>query len=438
MMAGLRAWPTKWRRVRGGAATLVQLASVMSVGMTVCATVRAEGLGPVGGALGETKPIIDARLRFENVEQDPLADAADAATLRARLGFETGKAWETTLLAEGEFLWPLQSDYRPDNTLPQNAAFPVVADPESYELNRLQLTNTRIPGTTLTFGRQRINLDDHRFIGNVGWRQNEQTYDALRVINRTVPNVTLDVAHVSQVNRFFDSESPQGRYEGDSYLANATYQLPLGKLTGFAYLLDFDPITAVPTPLNPVRVSTETYGVRFAGEQRLSKVKLAYLASYASQNDYQYNPFDFSLDYFLLELTGSFRNFSMGAGQEVLQGDGGVGFATPLATLHRFQGWADKFLATPVNGIDDRYASVAYLIKGLGILDTLAATAVYHRYDTERGGVNLGAELNAQLQVKWRRFLGTVKYADYDAEEGETPVAYRDTAKYWVQVGYVW
>ena len=70
--------------------------------------------------------------------------------------------------------------------------YPVVADPESYEINRLQLTNTSIIDTTITLGRQRIVLDDHRFVGNVGWRQNEQTFDALRVVNKHIPNLTID------------------------------------------------------------------------------------------------------------------------------------------------------------------------------------------------------------------------------------------------------
>ncbi len=71
-------------------------------------------------------------------------------------------------------------------------AYPVVADEEAYEINRFQFTNTSLPGTTLTLGRQRILLDDQRFIGNSGWRQNEQTFDAFRMVNRTVTNLVLD------------------------------------------------------------------------------------------------------------------------------------------------------------------------------------------------------------------------------------------------------
>ena len=422
------------------------------LGVTVTAMLLAPasyaaGVGPIGGALGETKPIVDARVRYENVDQTPLAEESDADTMRLRLGFETGKAWSTSLLAEGEFVWPFDGEYREDNGVGVNAAYPVVADPESYEVNRLHLTNTSIPGTTLTLGRQRIVIDDQRFVGNVGWRQNEQTYDAFRAVNKSLMALTVDVTYLNQVNRVFGPESPQGRYEGDGLLGNVAYQFPIGKLSGFGYVLDFDPIAAArfrgltaaqAAALNPIRASTQTYGLRFAGDRPLSKFKVAYVASYAKQEDYGKNPFAFELDYYLAELTGTYRQYSLTLGQEVLEGNGTVGFATPLATLHKFNGWADKFLTTPANGIDDRYATFGYLLKGVAMLDTLSATVSYHDYETERLAFDLGTEKNIQVQAKYQRFLATLKLADYEAKNGATPVAFQDTVKYWVMVDYVW
>jgi hypothetical protein len=159
-----------------------------------CATF-ASYASPISGAIGETKPIIDIRARAEYVDQKGLVDDANAGTIRARLGFETGKAWSTALLAEGTFLTPWVDDYRNDTSVALNTTRPVVADPENYALNRLQLANTSLPDTTITLGRQRINLDDQRFVGNVGWRMNEQTYDALRVVNKSVKSLTFDVTY---------------------------------------------------------------------------------------------------------------------------------------------------------------------------------------------------------------------------------------------------
>ncbi|MEO8316021.1 MAG: hypothetical protein ABI645_14660 [Pseudomonadota bacterium] len=399
----------------------------------LAAQAQADGLDPLFGAVGETKPLLDLRLRYEAVDQEPFVQDADAVTLRARVGFETGKAWSTALLVEGDLVWPLKTDY--NSTTNGKTIYPVVADPEGYEINRLQLTNTRIIDTTITVGRQRIVLDDHRFVGNVGWRQNEQTYDGVRVVNKHIPNLTIDASYLNRINRVFGPRGKNGpndgRFTGDNFLANVAYQFPLGKLTGFGYLVEFEQL---PTP---IRDTTQTFGARFQGEKPLAKIKLGYIASWATQTDRGNNPLNFSNDYYLAELTGTYRQFSLGGGYEVLQGDGVKGFTTPLATLHRFQGWADKFLTTPVNGLTDKYANLGYLKKGVGPLETLSLTASWHDYKSERLSINYGDELDLQLQAKYHRFTGTLKYADYNAA-ATTPIAVRDTSKLWVQLDFIW
>ena len=412
-------------------ARLVFLAAMLPGGGTA---VAAEGFfGPLSGAIGETKPIAEARIRLETVDQEPFAEEAVSTTLRARLGFETGKAWGTSLLVEGEAVVPLVDDY--NSTTNGNVTYPVVADPESYEINRLQLSNTLLPDTTITLGRQRITLDDHRFVGNVGWRQNEQTFDALRVVTRKVPNFVFDLSYVSQVNRIFGPDgSPganTGRFTGHNYLANVSWQSAIGKLTGFAYLVDIEQLP------QPVRDSSQTYGLRFTGERPVSRVKMSWIASYATQQDFGDNPLTFSNDYWLAELNGTWRAYSLGAGYEVLEGDGVKGFTTPLATLHRFQGWADKFLSTPVDGIRDLYINAGFQKKGVGPLETLSLNAVWHTYDSERASTDWGDEFDVQLQGRYRRYTGTLKYSAYNATPS-TPLTTRDTDKLWAQIEFAW
>src|ERR1700741_1675749 len=216
--------------------------------LSICvsgAAAHADGLDPVWTAFGETKPLFDVRLRMEDVDQEPIVNDAHALTLRARLGFETGKAWNTALLVEGDGIVPLGDRYRPDPAVPTMMTSPVVADDKTYEINRLQLTNTSLPGTTITLGRQRILLDDQRFIGNSGWRQNEQTFDALRIVNRSVKNLVLDATWLDRVNRVNGPDSPQGVYKGDSVLLNAGFQTKIGKISAFSYLLDFENLATV-------------------------------------------------------------------------------------------------------------------------------------------------------------------------------------------------
>jgi hypothetical protein len=410
----------------------------MALAMAAPCVASAADLGILGGAISESKPIFDARLRYEGVEQTPLAEEADAETLRVRLGFETGKAWGTSLLAEGEVITDLAGHYRDDPSRPRNLSYPLVTDPETEEINRLQLVNTSLPGTTVTLGRQRIALDDQRFVGISPWRQNEQTYDAVRIVNKPTAALTLDATYLNQVNRIFGRESPQGRYHGDGVLANAAYQFGFGKLSAFGYWLDFDHLNGVPVATDAVRISNQTVGARFAGERPLSKLKMAYAATLARQSDYGSNPLSFDLDYYSVELTGTYRQYSLTLGQEVMEGNGTIGFSTPLGTLHKFHGWADKFLTTPANGIDDKYVSVGYLAKGVALLDTLSATVVYRDFESERLSQDLGDEVDLQLQGKYQRFVGLLKVALYEAHEGQTPAAYQDTTKFWAQLEYVW
>lgn len=398
----------------------------LATAAALCATAHAEPAYDelVTGA----KPILDTRLRFESVEQDGVPQTGEAMTLRGRLGFESGKVFETALLVEGEFVRPLIEDY--NSTTNGNTVYPVVPDPRGSELNRVQITNSGLPLTTVTLGRQRIVLDDQRFVGNVGWRQNEQTFDAIRVVNKSVPQLTLDMTYLDQVNRVFGRESAQGRYYGDSVLANASYEMAPGKLTAFAYRIAIDPIAGVP---GAVRDASQTFGVRFAGTRPVDAVKLSYVASYATQQETAHNPLSFDLDYYLGEVNAAYGSYSLGAGVELLEGDGARGFATPLATLHKFQGWADKFLATPADGIDDRYLTAGISRQRWAALDAFSLVATYHRYAAEHGSMRYGSEADLQTQAKWGRLTGTLKYADYRADGLLT-----DTTKWWLQVEYVW
>ena len=396
-------------------------------GSIIAAGVAAVVLGVNAGA-ADIKPVFDTRLRFESVDQDPIAQQARALTFRVRAGIETGPAWHTAFLAEAEQVWSLDEDY--DSTTNGNTLYPVIADPHGGEVNRLQLTNTALPDTTVTLGRQRIVLDDHRFVGNVGWRQNEQTFDAARLVNRSVDNLTVDLTYLDQVNRVFGDESRVGRYTGDSWLGNVAYKLPAGRLTAFRYQLQFDAIAGAPAV---VRESSQTTGARFAGKHPVGAVELSYVASYAIQSEWGDNPLSFDLDYRFAEVAVTRGEYSLGAGVELLEGDGTKGFGTPLATLHKFQGWADKFLATPVNGVDDRYVTVGFDAQRPGPFDALNVQLVLHRYAAERGSLDYGSEVNAVVQARWHRFSALVKYADYRADRYLT-----DTRKLWMQVEYVW
>lgn len=360
------------------------------------------------------------RVRYENVEQVGFDEEADALTSRIRAGFTTGSFADTKLLAEVVMVSDWVNDY--NSTTNGNANYPVIADPAGFaEFNRFAFINDSLGNTTLSLGRQRLILDDARFIGNVGWRQNEQTFDGLNAKIET-DAFTADLAYLNQVNRIFGPDSPNGTWDGDIVLLNAAKTFGIGKLTAFAYGMEFDQAAGA---------SNETLGLRLTGSKAFGDSRFIYTLSLAEQSDAGANPADYSESYSKLEGGVSHGKFTFALGLETLGGDGTNAFQTPLATLHAFQGWADKFLATPAGGIEDSYLRFAYSPGISGPFDSLALTAFYHQFDADTGSASHGDEIDVSLAAKIERITLTLKYAAYSADS-----LYTDTDKLWLSMDY--
>jgi hypothetical protein len=215
---------------------------------------------------------------------------------------------------------------------------------------------------------------------------------------------------------------------GNNVFATVSHPTLLGTLSGFAYLVDQDEAA-----VQDYRLSSQTYGVRLAGSRNLSRsAKLSYALSYARQSDHHRNPNDYRADYWLAEVGIEHGAARLGLGFEVLGADKGLpltSFQTPLATLHKFQGWADKFLTTPPNGIRDWYATAGYGWKRVAGFDSVTAAIVYHRFDSDRLNRRYGNEWDAQLSARKGRWTATAKAAAYDADDFAT-----DTRKLWLQL----
>lgn len=369
----------------------------------------------------EMKPIVDARLRYETIDQDGIVRDADALTLRLRAGFELKKG-DFALLAEGEGTLALVERY--NSSVNGRTAYPTVADPENIEINRIQLQYRGIKDTLVTAGRQRIALDDQRFVGNVAWRQNEQTFDAVRVESKALGPVAIDVTYAWAARTIYGVESPIAGIGGDNVFAGASLKLGPVSAKGFAYLVDQD-------ATGRRQFSSQTYGARATTTLPLGPAKLSLAASYARQSDWRDSPNRYAADYWLADAQLQLKAFGLGGGYEVLGSDRGTSFQTPLATLHKFQGWADKFLVTPADGIRDLYAGGSYALA-LGKAPVVTLQAIYHRFDSDRNVRRYGEEWDLQLGFKpARRVAALIKYADYRAASFAT-----DTRKLWLQLDF--
>lgn len=388
-------------------------------------------LAPAGVAQAEEivlKPIGEARLRYEQVDQDGLPADAEALTLRVRAGVEA-KAGSWSALIEGQGNLAIIDDYF--DGLHGAATRPLVGDPDNIALARAQIRYAS-PAFALTAGRQRLGFDDERFVGSVGFRQNGQSFDAVRAEITPLKGVKADLAYAWSVRTIWgiDGAGPrQQAVSGDNVFGNLSTQTPIGKLSTFAYLVDQDEMA-----MQGYRLSSQSYGVRLDGTQPLGKAKLAYQLSYARQSDWHRNPNNYAADYYLADVAIDFEGPRVGVGYEILGADNGTAltsFQTPLATGFKFQGWADKFLTTPPDGVRDLYASAGWGWKAVGPLKVVTLQAVYHDYRSDRASRSYGDEINLLASAKLGKLSAAARYAHYNADTFAT-----DTDKFWLQLDW--
>jgi hypothetical protein len=303
----------------------------------------------------------------------------------------------------------------------------VVADPQGTDLNQAWVQYAGAKGTLVRLGRQRVAFDNERFVSSVAWRQNEQTFDSLRLETRALPGAVINYTYVDHVNRVFgpDAGLPPETLASDSHLLNVKLtSLPVGALALYAYALDFG---------NAPQLSTDTIGARYDGDRAIGeKLRFGWVVEYAVQEDAGDNAAEVDASYEFIELRLQAPSAGVTVGLEVLSGESGVftastnpAFQTPLATPHKFQGWADKFVTTPSAGIEDIYIGLNGKLAGWN------GQLVWHNFSAEATTQDYGTEWNISVSRKFAdRYELLLKYADYSAED-----LFADTRKYWIQFG---
>jgi len=362
-------------------------------------------------ALKDGKLELNVRARLGFADFDNGTDSAFAPTIRTRLGYQTAPLEGFVSYLEFEHVKsPNDDDF--NSTQNGNGGSAVIADVEVTEVNQawIAYTSEEKGAFSAKIGRQVITLDDHRFIGHVGWRQDQQTYDAARfTTDAGVDGLALTAGYISQVNRIFGEEAD---FDSESFFVNGAYTIKGGpKVTGFVYGLDFE---------NSAVNSNLTVGGRIAGKHKLSEGNgaIAYSASVATQSDFGDNPNSYDALYYAVDAAWATPDAgTIGVGYEVLGSDDGItAFRTPLATLHKFNGFADVFLATPNAGLTDLYVYYAFKLPKES---KATAKLIGHFFQTDEGSNDLGWEIDAVAGYKLsdQVTLGA-KFAYFDGENG--------------------
>lgn len=376
----------------------------------------------------------ELRARYENVAiEDSTLKEANANTLRATLGLESTLFGidGLTLKADGTTVQTLGGTKYNDLSPTKFTDYETVADPEQTRFTQ-GYVQYKTGKTALKAGRQITNLDNQRFIGSVDWRQMPQSLDAISLSDASVAGLNLYGAYVYSYASVFEEPTQQS----ESILLNASYKInDMITLTAYDYILS----------LEKNQFAADTYGVSLAGSVPVGSAKIAYRAEYAKQGDstFETTRTDLKVEndasYYNAEATLSLMGASFGAGYEMLSGtngtDGKTKFQTPLATLHKFNGTADKFLTTPTGGLIDTYVSLGYGAAALGNVQV-----AYHDFKTDvemSGKSDLGSEWDLQYANALpaiKGLNGLIKAAYFDG--GDVSGYTKEVTKIWLQVGY--
>ena len=354
---------------------------------------------------GKFKTDLVLAYEYADRQQDP-RDSATGLNFKIRPSFQTAEFKGISAFIQAQTVVGLVDDFRVPNTSNRSDnGSDVIADPEGTRIHQAYFDLTMVPDTLIRIGRQEIILDDARFFGNVGWRLQGQSFDAVKVVNKSVDKLTLTAAYINEIQTIFltDVADDQLDYIGILH-ANYNYSDAL-KVSTFAYFNN---------PAN--EADSITYGLRAWGKADLIK----YDFTLADQKDYDQGE-DIDAQMFRSFIGLNTKPVNFGVGYELYTGN----FNTLYGTAHKFLGWSDQFLNTSsyADGVQNYYAQVGAKIAGTTLL------ARYNYFDVAEGDADeYGNEIELLAKRKFKindkhAVTALLKAAFFDSNETELQVS---------------
>jgi len=376
------------------------------------------------------------RPRYEAVDDGNTAtENASAFTARTKLNASAklfgmdGLTTNVGIITVNNFGYHEYNWNASNYTTDSGKRYSTVMDPQFAMISNAEI-NYKAGKTLLHAGRGQVNLDNQRFIGTVGWRQLERSYDTVFLANNSVKNLSVLVAWVYGYQGVVEGET----VDTNSVLLHAAYKVSDAlNITVYDYML---------------ANIHDTMGIALTGKVNMG-AKLSYRLEYAAQGDATMEKGvqtpatgKASASYMNIDVGANFSGVIAGVNYELLSGTDNASdtaFTTPLATGHKFNGWADKFLGTPTGGLQDMNLRVGYKAKGFG-----KVLAVYHQFTADKTmatatgtGDDLGTELDLLYANKVPGFNGLSGLVKYAAYSGGTVVGYtNDVSKLWLGLDY--
>ena len=294
----------------------------------------------------------------------------------------------------------------------------LIADTESSRFTKLYVQKS-FGDVNVIFGDRPINLGNQRFVGSVNWRQMPQTFGALSA--ETDINENAHVYGAVLFKRNGVTQATTKEYNTGSLLLNGTYKVSDSlNLEAYGYLIEDTHNTLGIKGKGSVSIGMEnpvSYEVEVAVQADPSITTDAYSG-------------DVSTKYYRVEAESKLKSVSFGLGFESFgdKDSGTTGFSTPLATLHKFNGWSDVMASRAAtgdaNGFSDLFVSV-------GLNDVIGMPSLsYHVFNSVTNDIEYGSEIDFSVSKKVSdRLTLSAKAAIFSAGDA-SPLS--DTNKFWI------
>jgi hypothetical protein len=366
---------------------------------------------PLADAFTGGTPSIEVRPRYEFVDQHGKA-SAEAFTMRTLLGFSTQPVDDIAATVQLINVADIAGTY--NSLVDGKTRYATIADPDATNINQAFASYTGLPDTSVAVGRQIINLDDVRFVGNVDFRQNMQTFDAVTATSKPLPDVKLTGGYVWGIKDIVNRHIPTRIFLGEAGWS----PMKAIQVEAFSYWYGNEAGSVIAGAAGcglagPQACNSVTYGMRGHGEIGLpSDLKIEYRGTYARQSSYDGGSALIDADYIQASGKLDWNGTNIGAEYMLMgsNGNGTYGFQTPLATKHAFNGWAEMFLTTPPKGL-----ATVDAFAGTKIFDA-TLLAKYYRFKSDFKDLSYGDEWDVSLNYKFSAHIQAgIEYADYHA-----------------------
>lgn len=371
------------------------------------------------------------RARHEYVNDSSKSKNANALTFSGNLGYDMvcGEDEKLRIFVEMQGNWAATNSF---NSLTNgHTDYPVVPDPSDIQLNNAFASYQFTDWLHLKGGRMEKKWGDASLIGDVKWRNLGTSFDGIQatITPDFLADTSIEVDYMGNWTNPLNKEVNM-----DTVLGRVVYSgFENSELSGHVILLDFN-------DENYKKASTATYGVAYWVDRPIHNSYMDNVSARLDlagdvQHDYSENPDDYTVLRTMVRGTLSVSKVSFYVGHELLSSDDGQNsFQRQLATLHLVNGWADQFLRTPAEGLNDTEIGMLFKDVFSGKFKISG-----HFFNSHKKNIHYGNEIDASYSYPLGFILPegsafVIKLAHFFGDKTSDNKKNKDVTKLWGQL----